>query len=862
MFEQVIVSQEDDSYATLRPGQPTRAGKKPAPVAEEDEKTLRGGGSPGAPVHITPPTPEDAIDAEFEFSALTQKPAETLAAPTSKVSLQPGSTFGDYEIIREIDRGGMGIVVLAKQTQLNRTVAIKMILAGTLAGDADIKRFYTEAEASAELDHPGIVPIYDIGEIDGLNYYSMRFIEGPSLSSRVSEGPLEVDEAAQLSQQIADAVSYAHERGIVHRDLKPANVLLDLNGDPVITDFGLAKKLDDDQGLTGTGQVIGTPGYMPPEQAMGEVREIGPRSDIYSVGAILYCLLTGRAPFHAASIMETLHQVIKNEPVAPRQLNPSVPIDLETICLKCLNKQQAQRYQTARELADDLQRYVEGKPVQARPISGLQRFQRWCKRNPVVAALSLTSVLALVVGTVVSTVFAFAAADRAREAEANLLEAQRQQAKAEANFRMAREAVDEYFTQVSENTLLNQPGMQSLQQDLLGQALAYYRQFLVERADDPDIQDDLAGANFRVGLINEAVEADLQLAIEPLKSALEIQRRLATETPDDVDRAAALSDTLTALGRIQFRSGQGEASIESLQEALTIRRSVAESSPEDATTVRRQLANSHMNVGLVEMEVGNLEAAREQFEQAQEIRQDILSAGDNTHVRRDFGMGYYNLGNLILMDESADLEVAFSNFESAVEVFQRLIEEEPRNFSNQSRLAVCHRILGDLQSTADDITPALASYREAMVVLNRLVSLNPDVTQYREQLAGVQINRGQLLLESDAPEALAAFQQADSLLLTLAEEAKPENDALRAVALRESGLLLIDQGDVATGQNNFDQAEQIQKELVKNYPDNEAFQLDLQDTEALRPAQQHVTPEADAKSNSDERPEPEAGGNE
>ena len=232
--------------------------------------------------------------------------------------------FGDYEVVRELARGGMGVVFLARQVSLNRTVALKMILAGQLANDTDVKRFYTEAEAAANLDHPGIVPIFEVGEHEGQHYFSMGFIEGQSLSQRLSEGPLPAREAAELIRRVSEAIDYAHQRGVIHRDLKPANILLDKNGNPRVTDFGLAKKLKEDSGLTGSGQIMGTPSYMPPEQAGAERGTVGPAVDVYALGATLYALITGRPPFQAASVMDTVIQVLSEDPVPPRRLDPSV----------------------------------------------------------------------------------------------------------------------------------------------------------------------------------------------------------------------------------------------------------------------------------------------------------------------------------------------------------------------------------------------------------------------------------------------------------------------------------------------------------------------------------------------------------
>lgn len=301
--------------------------------------------------------------------------------------------FGDYELLEEIARGGMGVVFKARQLTLNRVVAVKMILTGVLASPADVERFHAEAEAAANLDHPGIVPIFEVGEQEGQHYFSMGYVDGSSLSARVAEGPLPAREAAQLVRTVCDAVHYAHEHQVVHRDLKPANVLLDREGRPRVTDFGLAKRVQDDSGRTATGQVLGTPAYMPPEQAAGKLDLVGPPADVYALGAILYTLLTGRPPFQSASSVDVLRQVLEHEPLAPSTLTAGIPRDLETISLKCLQKSIPLRYTSVRELADDLQRYLDGRPIQARPVGHFERSWRWCRRNPArAAALSLIPV--------------------------------------------------------------------------------------------------------------------------------------------------------------------------------------------------------------------------------------------------------------------------------------------------------------------------------------------------------------------------------------------------------------------------------------------------------------------------------------
>ncbi len=316
--------------------------------------------------------------------AATQTPASWGTAPdtTDGRRFLPGEVFGDYEILAEIGRGGMGVVYRARQISLNRPVALKMVLDSRLASDELVRRFRTEAEAAARLDHPGIAPVFEVGQINGQYFFSMGLVEDGSLKDLLADGPLPPRRAAELVGSVARTVQFAHSRNIVHRDLKPANVLLDEQGNPKLTDFGLAKDIESDSQLTSDGQVMGTPSYMAPEQADGRSEEIGPLSDVYALGAILFYLVANRPPFDEGNVHDTLHAVVHDEPPSPRQFNKRVDIDLATICLKCLEKDPAGRYPSAAELADDIDHYLRGEPIEARPISRRERMGRWCRRNP------------------------------------------------------------------------------------------------------------------------------------------------------------------------------------------------------------------------------------------------------------------------------------------------------------------------------------------------------------------------------------------------------------------------------------------------------------------------------------------------
>ena len=353
-----------------------------------------------------------------DCDAVTLVPDVAPATMPPDVSVQDEQVIGQYVVTREIARGGMGIVYLARHQRLGRKVALKTLLFGGNEDKSAAERFAVEAAAVARLDHPGIVTIYEVGKHDGQPFLAMKLIEGGNLSQRLQQGPLECKHALEIAVEVSEAIAHAHQRGVIHRDLKPANILLDQDGHAVVTDFGVAKCLEIARcQLTTTGEPIGTPHFMPPEQADANRGTVGPASDVYSIGAVLYAMLTGRPPFQAASAIDVMLQVLANDPVPPKQLNSTVPVTLEAIVLKCLQKEPRRRYQSATELAEDLRNFRDGKPTIAKPIRGIRWALYYIRKHFMVATVSGSVVTLLLLMTFVVVIAHVKLLNRAAQLE-------------------------------------------------------------------------------------------------------------------------------------------------------------------------------------------------------------------------------------------------------------------------------------------------------------------------------------------------------------------------------------------------------------------------------------------------------------
>lgn len=712
---------------------------------------------------------------------------EVLSGPRDGSSVEaPGPLqirdFGDYEILRELARGGMGVVFLARQISLNRPVAVKMILAGQLADEADVRRFYTEAEAAANLDHPGIVPIHEVGQHQGQHYFSMGFVDGPSLAQRLVEGPIPPREAAGLMAQVAEAIAYAHRRGLIHRDIKPGNILLDRDGTPRLTDFGLVKKVEGDSALTASGQVMGTPSYMPPEQAGGQGAAAGPAADVYAIGATLYALATGRPPFQAATPTDTILQVIHQEPVPPRRLNPGIPRDLETICLKCLEKDPARRYATAEALVGELRRFLDGKPILARPVSLLERAWRWSRRNRLAAALITVVAMLTAAGAATITGLwlraehsrqeavaaegrtglalaqAVAAGERADRARAEAVAAGR---RAEASAATARQAVNNYLDRITEYPQLKRPGLLGLRRDLLSLALGYYEGFLRESAADPQLRAESAAARHRVAMILGEL-GDSRQSLELARQAVALGEELVREHPDRADFQHLLAVSLNSLAGPLRSERRPQDAADAYRRGIAILEGLVKSDPQDVHAAE-DLAMQTLNLATILGNLGRTEESVALLTRNRTRLEDLVGrTGGEVRVRNLLASVLHSLG-----DHAADrgrFDEARGLYRRALEIREAVVREHPDDWEEQSQLARINNELGLLHFHFHRPDEALPYYQKGREIRERLLAAEPASFELQEYLARSLENLGNLYNSLGRPsEALPVLERCRDL---------------------------------------------------------------------------------------------------
>jgi tRNA A-37 threonylcarbamoyl transferase component Bud32/tetratricopeptide (TPR) repeat protein len=724
----------------------------------------------------------------------------TPASTPSGLSGPSGSVSG-YEILSVLGRGGMGVVYKARQVGLNRVVALKMILAGSHASDEERLRFKIEAEAIAELVHPNIVQVFDSGVRDGRPYFSLEYLEGGSLQQKLEGGvaaPVRpAAESARLVEVLARALDFAHRRGIIHRDIKPANILLTRDGVPKITDFGLAKRLQQDEGHTATDAILGTPAYMAPEQAQGKVREVGPAADIYSLGAVLYDLLTGRPPFRGNSALDTLALVQNAEPVPPSRLQKKLPRDLETICLKCLQKDAKKRYASAGDLADDLLAFLERRPIRARPVGRAERVGKWARRNPAaaLAAALLVAVPFLVTGGSVAFSVRLAQVNRDLDAtneeltnKKNLLEGtttslrkanarlaretadkekareleERQRKRAEAqerdaqeSFLLAQDAADRLL-KTAQKLLRNQPGTEEMRQEILGEALKMSVRFTARPGNNPAARLRAARAHRMVGEIEQTL--GLGSAKGHYEESLKHYRGLIDQEPAAGQKAGYEGEALqVAMKRWEVLEADDPAQAEAFLDEV-VGQFYRPGGPAPGRVVsRRNLAVLLANRALSRQRRGKAHEADEDYQAAVALlgplkdtpegklelarvnsnRAALWVACDPDHPSRRGGL------------PGKALEAC----EKAVADLRELRQKDPGRveYANALGQAYFNQALALL---------ALRKYAQAEAVHDRAVELfakltqdAPRVVDYRYQHALALGNRGQFLLVTRAPRA-------------------------------------------------------------------------------------------------------------
>ena len=673
----------------------------------------------------------------LDFSTKFPDPFDTLSnreASAEEVVQSKGDSFPTipgYELLDELGKGGMGVVYRAKQLSIDRLVALKVVRQEMLqAVDAQtranaLERFQTEVQAAASLQHDNIVSVYGVGEVRAgggvstpLRYYAMRYVQGESLIDKLRDGPMEGPRAAKIMAAVGRALDYAHSQGVLHRDLKPHNILMEQTTDrPMVADFGLAKLVHRDQSLTYAGQVMGTPSYMPPEQTR-DAGKVTSAADQYALGATLYHLLVGHPPFAGATVQDTLRMIVEKEPVALREINPTINVDLETICLKALQKDPGKRYDSCKSFAEDLERFLDGKPIVARPVGRVERVWRWARRNRAMAGM-IGTVIALVITTLVAIAIGY------RETVTAL-------AKSEARLKKAISVVDELFTRVSEDELLNEPGMQPLRRDLLEKALTHYKYFLTQAGTDAKMLDEVAGANYRVGMI-EQLTGNEAVAERAFAQALEIQKRLVDENPKDESRVRALGDTFNALGGLYSGTQRYEEGLQSFQESRRYRSQLAEAWP-DRSDYERLAINALMNIGLTKIAMGQREEGLQDIMRTDALRGEQLKRhSDDEKIQRDVARGKYSLGKFYL--EDGNQQGAIESFRRATQMFRRVLEGNPRSLSGQLDCSIALRMLGASYSEQGDDRAAIKEYDEAFSISRELADRNPEVATYQKQLA-------------------------------------------------------------------------------------------------------------------------------
>jgi eukaryotic-like serine/threonine-protein kinase len=639
-------------------------------------------------------------------------------------------TIPGYELFREIGRGGMGVVFLARQLGLGRDVALKLIRRDVSGRRANV-RFLAEAESVAAIDHAHVVRVYEFGEAEGRPYLAFEYLPGGTLADRLRGGALPVRTAAELMEKIALGVAAAHDRGIVHRDLKPGNVLFDAAGEPKVADFGLAKR-DDMKDLTKTGVVFGTPAYMSPEQARGEARSVGPPSDVYSLGVILYECLTGRLPFVASDTWEMLRQMMTQPPVRPGRQAKGIPRDLETVCLKCLEKDGHKRYRGAAELADDLARFREGRPILARPVGTAGKLAMAARRNPVGAPFAVAAI-----GAAAAAVAGVVAHNSRLQVALVATAAERD--RADANYRHAREAVRGMLSRLRGRRYADIPRVKELHAAQAEDALEYFRAVTLLRDDpDPAVRADAALAELEAAKLCLAIGRKTE-AIEYAERAEEGFSRAIDRDPVNPSFRVGWADANVTVASV---TDEPDGALRRLNEAI---RALDDLAPESAATpealqLRATAAN---NLGTVLYSQKNHAEAARYFREAYDRRISLAATrpGDR-EIERHIAENAKNLSIVyVLLKRPAEAEEFHGRARTALE---RLVATDPDDADAVTSLAIERVNWGYTLMSTGKSTEAIDSLAQILPRLEALHKAEPANTRALDALYRVHGQRGQI----------------------------------------------------------------------------------------------------------------------
>lgn len=753
---------------------------------------------------------------QFHFGESTKVRPPHVPIPVAKTDQNSSTEFGNYELLSEIARGGMGVVYKARQKTTNRIVALKMLLSGQLACHDEVERFKAEAQAAAALDHPNIVPIFEVGKDSEQHFFSMAYVDGASLKEHLAKGPVDPRTAAEMVRVLAEAIAYAHGQGIIHRDLKPANILLDSAGQLRITDFGLSKIVDSDKDLTGTGQLLGTPSYMSPEQAAGDADAIGAQSDVYALGCILYVMISGRVPFSADSILETLHQVRTENPVPPRSLNIAIDRDIETICLKCLSKEPTQRYPTAHALADDLNRYLKYEPIAARPVSAVQRLVRWSKRWPTIAALIATIIgLAILLGPL--TIYFAVTAQRKG------VTAQQQQERAAENLNTATEVVKQLVEQAE--SLANVPQTETHRQQLLDKASTFYKRFLEQRPNDAQLRSEAANVHHKMGDMYRLLR-EITPSRSAYHQAIRLLDELATEFPLEMEYTQRLAESNIWLSVLLNPSDMDEA-LEAINRAVAIQEVQSAEFPNNAEC-HHGLARALFNRGMIQFEFGETEAAESNYLIAIRLLNESLAAAspsDSKQRLRDLARALNNYGNLL--KSSQRLDEAKTKITEAVDLLkaQRDLDREGRE-----ELAIYHNNLSNTLALKSELAAAVEQNVQAMLLLEKLVNDFPRYPNLRNELANTFNSRGALAGRSkDYDAAASSFALAEEAFSHLLTDYPSNAQYMNRFASSKYnvGVVQFMQKSLGESISTIESAISLHQQAVDASPQNDAFSANL-----------------------------------